>query len=204
MRLLFKNINFRRWIVIIFTFSCFNIFSQDNNLKLKFFPQMSLKVGSQTPHIGAQFDLSAGVLLKDKYFLGLGGGFATNMGMGGKTFPLYADARYLFSLKENFLFKSKDEANNLLVEIQTGMSINNNEPFKTGFIAACGIAYRFDFIKINTFKFPSFYVGPNLEYNSTSFIDEYRGYNIQDGKLKHLILNLKIAFDFNPINLYKE
>jgi|GEM_PF-5816941 hypothetical protein len=204
MKQLLKNKNIKRWILFFIAFSCFNIYSQEKNLKLKFFPQISLKVGSQSPHIGAQFDLSAGILLKDKYFIGLGGGYATNMGMGGKTFPLYADFKYLFSFKKSFLFKSKDEANNLLAEFQSGMSINSNDPYKTGFIASFGIAYRFDFIKIKTFKFPSFYVGPNLEYNSTSFIDEYRGYNIQDGKIKHLIFNLKIAFDINPINLKKE
>jgi hypothetical protein len=188
-------------IILLLCIYSFNIYSQNKEKALKFFPQTTLKIGSQTPHIGCQLDIAAGVLLKDKYFLGIGGGYSSNMGMGGKTFPLYADCRYFFASKENILFKSKDDINDLMAEIQLGMSINNNEPYKTGFIAACGIAYRFDFIKINKFNFPSFYLGPNIEYSFTKFEDEYRGYKIQNGHLKQLILNLKIAFDINPINL---
>jgi len=186
------------FLLLFFTF---HITAQTKTIDLKFIPQTSLKIGSQNPYIGAQLDLIAGVVFQNKYFVGLGGGYCTNMGMGGKTFPLYADARYFFSTNKKFLFPSKDESNNLLLEMQIGLSFNNNEPYKNGFIAAGGFAYRFDFLMINKFKVPAFYVGPNIEYNATKFEDEYRGYKIKDGQLKHLILNIKIAFDINPINL---
>ena len=162
---------------------------------------MSFKIGSQQPAVGGQFNLLAGVLFNHKHFIGIGGGYATNMGMGGSTFPLYFDGRYYFSLPKNIIFASKDEENNLQVDLQIGMDINNNTPFKTGFLAGIGIAYRFDFIKIKEFSFPAFYLGLNLEYNYTKFKDEYRGYAIQDGYLRHTILNIKVAFDIKAISI---
>ncbi len=179
----------------------FNISAQTKSLALKFIPQMSLKIGSQTPHLGGQFDIAGGIFIQNKYLAGIGVGYSTNMGMGGKAFPLYADTRFYFSTDKNILFASHDESNNFFSEVQIGILINQNKPYKTGFIAACGIAYRFDFLKINKFRIPAFYLGPNIEYNSIKFKDEYRGYTIKDGQLKHIMLNIKLAFDINPINL---
>ena len=182
-------------------FFCFNITAQTKSIALKFIPQTSLKIGSQNPHLGGQFDLVGGIVVENKYFVGLGGGYSTNMGMGGKTFPLFADAHFYFSTNKKILFPSTDDLNNLLLEMQLGMLINQNPPYKTGFIMAFGFAYRFDFLKIKKFQVPAFYLGPNIEYNSTKFEDEYRGYKIKDGQLKHIMLNIKIAFDINPINI---
>ena len=162
---------------------------------------MSLKFGSQKPSIGGQFDLVAGALINEKYLLGIGGGYCTNMGMGGKTFPLYADARMYFSLKKSLLFASRDKENNFCIASQLGININNNLPFKTGFIAAFDITYRFDFIKIKQHNFPPFYTGLGIEYSYSKFKDEYRGFTIQDGVLKHVMLNIKISFDIPPIKL---
>ena len=162
---------------------------------------MGFKVGSQHPAVGGQFDLVAGLLFENKYFAGIGGGYCTNMGMGGATLPVYLDGRYYFSLPKSIIFPAKDEANDFQVEVQLGADINNNLPYKTGFLAACGFAYRFDFIKIKTFRFPSFYAGLNFEYNYTRFKDEYRDYIIQDGHLSHIMFNLKVAFDIVPIKI---
>jgi hypothetical protein len=186
-------------IAIIIAFSA-TISAQTTNNSIKIIPQMSMKIGSQNPAIGGQFDLAAGMLFYEKYFAGLGAGYCTNMGMGGHTFPIYTDARIYFSTKA-FLFPAKDEENNFQAGFQIGMDINNNQPFKTGFIAACEFTYRFDFIKIKQFNFPPFYGGFKLEYNYTKFVDEYRGILIQDGYLKHILFNLKIAFDIPSIKL---
>ena len=190
-------------ILIIFLFIAysFNVSAQTENIYIKLIPQTSLKIGSQTPKLGGQFDLVGGLLFQSKYFIGFGGGYASNMGMGGNTFPLYIDTKLYFSSNKILILASRDEVNNFLAEFQLGVLINNNLPYKTGFITSCGFAYRLDFIKLGKFRFPAFYLGPNFEYNYTKFIDEYRGYKIKDGYLKHIIFNLKIAFDINPIKL---
>jgi len=173
----------------------------ESSKAIKIIPQASMKIGSQQPAIGGQFDLVIGFLLEEKYQVGIGGGYCTDMGMGGETYPLYADGRYYFSLQKNLLFPTKDKTNDFHIESQIGLNINNNLPYKTGFIAAIGLAYRFDFIHINQHKFPSFYTGFNLEYNHTRFKDEYRGFSIKDGLLNHVMFNLKVAFDINPIKI---
>ena len=186
---------------------CFYIASaQDTTKAIKIIPEISMKIGSQQPAVGGQLNLIAGVLFNTKYFVGIGGGYTSNMGMGGSTIPLFFDGRYYFSLPKSFLFAAKDEENNFQVDVQVGMDINNNTPFKTGFLAGIGVAYRFDFIKIKEFNFPSFYAGLNIEYNRTGFYDEYRGYAIQDGYIKHTMLNIKVAFDINaiPVNFTKK
>ena len=160
-----------------------------------------MKIGSQQPAVGGQFDMVTGLLLENKFLVGLGGGYCTNMGMGGATYPLYLDGRFYFSTKKAFLFTSRDATNNFQVEAQLGININNNKPYKTGFIAAFGLAYRFDFIKIQEFKFPSFYAGFNIAYNRTKFKDKYRGFVIKDGHLNHTMLNIKVAFDIKPIKI---
>jgi hypothetical protein len=188
-------------LVLIASLLFTNLIAQEEPSKaIKIIPQASMKIGSQKPAVGGQFDLVVGYLINDKYQIGVGGGYCTNMGMGGATYPLYVDGRFYFSTK-GFLFASKDESNNFLIEAQLGMDINNNKPYKSGFIAAFGFGYRFDFIKINQSKFPSFYAGLNLEYNHTKFKDEYRGFAIQDGHLNHTMLNIKIAIDIKPIKI---
>lgn len=184
-------------ILIFFTFSA----AQENSKAIKFIPQASFKIGSQMPAVGGQFDLVVGLLMQEKYLVGIGGGYCTNMGMGGHTIPLYADGRFYFSLPKSLLFASKDETNDFQVEAQLGIDINNNLPYKTGFLAAFGLAYRFDFIKIQSFKLPAFFAGLNIEYNHSLFKDEYRGYIIQDGYLNHMMVNLKVAFEINTIKL---
>jgi len=187
--------------LILFALYGLSISAQDPPLAIKFIPEIALKIGSQIPHVGGEFNISAGVLYQNKYYGGLGFGYATNMGMGGKTFPLFFDTRIYFSFNKALLFKKKDEINNFSAEFQIGALINNNLPYKTGFLASSGIAYRFDFLKIKSFKIPNFYFGPNLEFNYIKFKDNYRGYDIKDGYLKHLVLNFKIAMDINPIKL---
>jgi len=188
-------------IFIILFIGFYSAKSQNSKLGIKFIPQASFKIGSQSPSVGGQFDLVIGALFNEKFQAGLGGGYCTNMGMGGSTVPLYADGRFYFSLPKSFLFASRDEFNNFRLEAQLGIDINNNLPYKNGFIAALGLAYRFDFIKIQQFKFPSFYAGFNVEYNHSPFKDEYLGYIIQDGYLNHVMLNLKIAIDIKPIKI---
>ena len=186
-------------LVIIFFLS--NTYGQENKEKaIKIIPQASMKIGSQKPAIGGQFDLAAGLLMDNKYLVGLGGGYCTNMGMGGETYPVYAHGRFYFSTKSLF-FASKDESNDFQLETQLGININNNKPFKTGFLAAFGFAYRFDFITIKQSRFPSFYAGFNLEYSHTKFKDEYRGFVIQDGHINHVMLNIKVAIDIQPIKI---
>jgi hypothetical protein len=179
------------------------VFAQKNDVKIKIYPQINLKIGSQQPALGAQFDLASGILLSNKYFAGIGAGYSTNMGMGGPTFPLYGEGRVFFSTKP-FLFRSKDEINHFYFGIQIGMHLNNNEPFKTGFLVSSELAYRFEFLKLKEFKIPPFYGGINVEYNYSRFIDEYRGYRIQDGYLKHIMFNLKVSFDLPGITINKE
>ena len=189
-------------ICIITLFFIQQLFAQETVEKsIKIIPQASMKIGSQQPAVGGQFDVVLGLLVENKYLLGIGGGFRTNMGVGGPTYPIYADGRFYFSTKKSFLFASKDETNDFQIETQLGIDINNNKPYKTGFIASLGLAYRFDFIKIKEFKFPSFYAGLNIEYNHVKFKDEYRGFVIQDGHLNHTMLNIKLAFDIRPIKI---
>jgi len=192
---------FISFVIVLIAFSVYTTAQNESEKAIKIIPQANFKIGSQQPAVGGQFDLVIGLLLDNKYQVGIGGGYCTNMGMGGETYPLYVDGRYYFSLSKNLLFASKDESNDFLVESQIGMNINNNTPYKTGFIATIGLAYRFDFIHINQQKFLSFYTGFNLEYSHTRFKDEYGGYSIKDGHLNHLILNLKVAFDINPIKI---
>lgn len=153
--------------------------------------------------IGTQLDLSAGLIIQERYYAGIGAGYCTNMGMGGPTVPLYGEGRVFFS-SNPILFKSKDEKNYFYFGIQIGMHLNNNQPFKTGFLAASELAYRFDFLKIKEFQFPPFYGGIKVEYNYSRFIDEYRGYYIQDGYLKHILFNLKFSFDLPGIKINRE
>jgi hypothetical protein len=191
----------KAFILVFATLFCVALSSQPYSKAIKLIPQVSLKIGSQKPAIGGQFDLVAGLLLNNKYSLGIGGGYCTNMGMGGKTFPLYADVRLFFPLKKKILFASKDEINEFYIASQLGLNINSNQPFKTGFLAAFDLAYKFDFIKIKEFKFPAFYTGLGIEYSYSKFKDEYRGFVIQDGVLKHMMFNLKIAFDIPSIKI---
>ena len=188
-------------IVLILAFIVSANAQNESSRAIKIIPQVSMKIGSQKPAVGGQFDLIVGLLMDKKYQVGVGSGYCTNMGMGGETYPVYVDGRYYFSFEKNFLFASKDTKNDFLIESQVGININNNRPYKTGFIAAFGLAYLFDFIHIKQTKFPSFYTGFNLEYSHTRFKDEYRGYSIKDGHLNHLILNIKVAFDINPIKI---
>ena len=182
-------------------FSPWLFYAQDTQNAIKIIPQASFKIGSQQPAIGGQFDVVAGYLMKEKFLTGIGAGYCTNMGMGGNTVPLYFDGRYYFSLPKSFLFASIDSTNDFQVETQLGIDINNHLPFKTGMIAAFGFAYYFDFISIRSFRFPAFYAGFNIQYYKTRFKDEYRGYSIRDGYLKHVILNLKIAFEIPTIKM---
>lgn len=187
---------------VIFSLFTIGLYAQEESSKaIKIIPETSMKIGSQKPAVGAQFGLVAGLLLNEKYMIGVGAGYATNMGMGGAIYPLYIDGRFYFSTKKNLVFAGKDEVNDFQVEAQFGININNNKPYKTGLIAAFGFAYRFDFIKIKRFKFPFFYAGLNLEYNHTKFKDEYRGFVIKDGYLNHTMLSIKVAFDINPIKI---
>ncbi len=193
------------YYTILILLLSFSVTAQETSKAIKIIPEMSFKIGSQQPAVGGQFDLVAGLLFNNKYFAGIGGGYVTDMGMGGSTIPLFLDGRYFFSLPKSFLFATKDEENNFQVDLQIGVDINNNTPFKTGFLAGIGIAYRFDFIKVKEYNFPAFYIGLNLEYNRTGFYDEYRGYAIQDGYLAHTMLNIKIAFDIKAISVgYKK
>ncbi len=189
-------------LVLIASLLITNLIAQEESSKaFKIIPQASMKIGSQKPAIGGQFDLVIGYLINNKYQVGLGSGYCTNMGMGGATYPLYIDGRFYFSSRKSFLFASKDNLNDFQINAQLGIDINNNKPYKTGFIAAIGFGYRFDFIKIRQFKFPSFYTGLNIEYNHTKFKDEYRGFIIQDGHLNHTMLNIKVAIEIKPIKI---
>lgn len=187
--------------ILFLLFVCLGASAQSDSIGLKVIPEAMLKFGSQKPMVGGQFNFVAGAVIEKKYFAGIGVGYCTDIGMNGSTIPLYADGRFYFSLPKPFLFKSKDASNDFQLEVQIGMNLNNNKPFKHGLIAGGGLAYKFDFIKIKEFKLPSFYAGVNVEYNYNRFKDEYRGYLIQDGVLKHLILNIKVAIDIKPINL---
>jgi hypothetical protein len=173
--------------------------AQTKAISLKLIPGISMKFGSQNPHLGCQFDLSCGILLNDIFFCGIGSGYTTDMGWGGNTIPLFLDGKYFLSTNKTLFFKKTDESNQFLVEVQTGISINNNQPYKTGFIASGGVAYRFDFLKIKTIKIPDFYLGLGLEFNHTKFIDEYRDYKIKDGKIDQLFLNIRLLIDIKPI-----
>ncbi|MFN8255170.1 MAG: hypothetical protein U0W24_05740 [Bacteroidales bacterium] len=187
--------------IFVTLFSILNVSAkaQTKEIYLKLIPGVSMKFGSQNPHLGCQFDLSCGILLNNNFFCGIGSGYTTDMGWGGNTIPLYLDGKYFFSSDKTLLFKKSDELNQFLVEVQTGISINNNEPYKTGFIASGGIAYRFDFLKIKTINIPDFYLGLGLEFNHTKFLDEYRDYKIKDGKIDQLFLNIKLLIDIKPI-----
>ena len=175
----------------------FNLNAQLKEKPVKLIPEIGLKIGSQQPTIGGQFGLVSGFMLTEQFFAGIGFAYATNMGMGGGTFPLYLDGRYYFHTKNNFLFKSKDTQNNFQIDVQMGADINPDKVFKTGFLAGIGFAYKFDFLYLNDFKFPDFYLGLNIEYNYSKYYDEYRGMVLKDGYLTHTMLNLKIAFDLN-------
>lgn len=188
-------------IALIFSLSVFVVSAQEMSTGIKVIPQMSLKFGSQKPAVGAQFDAVAGILFDKKYFAGIGGGYTTDMGMGGGTVPLFIDGRYYLYLPDNFLFRSKDVQNNFMLDFQAGMTINNNKPYKTGFLMGLGFAYRFDFIKIKEFDFPAFYLGLNIEYNRSKLYDEYRGYALVDASLSQTFFNIKIAFDLEAISV---
>ena len=184
---------------VIFSLFFISVPAQEISTAIKLIPEISLKFGSQQPAVGGQLDAVAGILFNEKYFAGIGSGYTTNMGMGGGTIPLFFDGRYYLFLPKSFLFRAKDNENNFLVDFQTGITINNNNPYKTGFLLGLGLAYRFDFIKIKQFDFPAFYLGFNIEYNRTKLYDEYRGYALVDGTLVQTFLNIKIAFDFKAI-----
>ncbi len=171
--------------------------AQLSDKAIKIIPEISLKIGSQQPAVGGQFDLVSGFMLTEQFFAGIGFAYTTNMGMGGGTYPLYVDGRYYFHTKNNFLFKLKDTQNNFQIDVQMGSNINPDKVFKTGFLAGIGFAYKFDFLNINDFKFPDFYLGLNIEYNYSKYHDEYRGFVLKDGYLTHTMLNLKLAFDLN-------
>ena len=168
---------------------------------IKIIPEISLKIGSQQPAVGGQFTLTAGMMFNDYLYVGIGGGYASDMGMGGSTFPLYADGRFYFHPKKSFLFTNKDNQNDFQIDVQLGMDINPDEVFKTGFLAGIGFAYRFDFLKIKDVKIPAFYFGCNIEYNHSSYYDEYRGFILKDGYLTQTMLLLKLAFDINAFHL---
>lgn len=193
------------FLPIIFSLFIISISAQELSTEIKIIPEISLKFGSQQPAVGGQFDAVVGILFNKKYFAGIGSGYTTNMGLGGGIVPLFLDGRYYFFLPENFLFRTKDNENNFMVDFQTGMTINNNSPYKTGFLLGLGLAYRFDFIKIKEFDFPAFYLGFNIEYNRTKLYDEYRGYALVDGTLSQTFFNIKVAFDFEaiPVNFKK-
>jgi hypothetical protein len=194
------KLKFMKFIhTVIFSLFFISVPAQEISTAIKLIPEISLKFGSQQPAVGGQLDAVAGILFNEKYFAGIGSGYTTNMGMGGGTIPLFFDGRYYLFLPKSFLFRAKDNENNFLVDFQTGMTINNNNPYKTGFLLGLGLAYRFDFIKIKQFDFPAFYLGFNIEYNRTKLYDEYRGYALVDGTLVQTFLNIKIAFDFKAI-----
>jgi len=190
----------RTSLIILLLICTSAISSQSASKAIKFVPQMSLKIGSQNPTLGGQFDLVTGILFNDRYLVGIGGGYCTNMGMGGGTFPIYTNARYFFSTK-SFIFNKIDTENNFLTGIQIGVDVNNNQPFKTGFLAEIEFAYRLDFIKIKEFKMPPFYAGISIEYNYAKFIDNYRNYVILDGYLKQIMFNLRVSFDIPSIKI---
>ncbi|MCF6243264.1 MAG: hypothetical protein L3J74_18245 [Bacteroidales bacterium] len=190
----------RLTIFLIFLLIIHNADAQIADKPIKLIPEISLKTGSQQPAVGGQFALVSGIMLTEQFFTGIGFAYATNMGMGGTTFPLYLDARYYFHPKTDFLFKSKDTQNDFQIDVQMGVGINPDRVFKTGFIAGIGFAYKFDFLKINDFKLPDFYLGLNIEYNYSKYYDEYLGFVIKDGYLTHTILNLKLAFDFDTFH----
>lgn len=191
----------RQSILLIFVLFVISAEAQIYKRPLKLIPEINLKVGSQQPAVGGQFGLVSGFMLNEQLLAGIGFAYATNMGMGGETFPLYLDGRYYFHSKNNFLFRSKDTQNDFQIDVQMGIDINPDRVFKTGFLAGIGFAYKFDFLSINDFKMPSFYLGLNVEYNYSKYYDEYLGFVIKDGYLTHTMLNIKIAFDIHSFKV---
>ena len=179
------------------------VFAQESRTEIKIIPEFALKFGSQDPKVGIEGDLITGVILKNTYFLGLGGGYASDMGLGGAVYPLFIDGRIYFSPK-NFLTHfglSVQKETGMQVSAQTGITINTNDPYKTGLLLALSLGYRFDILKIKSKSILPFYSGLKLEYNRTGFNDEYRGYEITDGYISQMILHLYISLDFNSIKL---
>ncbi len=179
------------------------VFAQTTRPELKIIPEFAVKFGSQDPNLGIEADLISGIVFNDKFFAGLGGGYASNMGLGGPTYPLFFDGRIYFSAK-NFLnnlgFNIKKEIL-MQVSLQNGITINTNYPYKTGLLICTGLGYRFDVFKIKSESILPFYAGFKIEYNKTKFTDEYRGYEIADGHISQLILQINISLDFNTIKL---
>ena len=193
--------NMRIIIISLIFLQFVTVSAQFSDKDFKLIPDMSLKIGSQTPTVGTQFTLSAGIMQYENFFTGIGFGYASNMGMGGATFPLFLDARYYFNTKKGFLFTQKDKQNNFQIDVQMGMSINPDKVWKTGFLAGIGFGYRFDFLQINNFKIFPFYLGFNIEYNHSKYFDEYLGFTIKDGYLTHTMLNLKVIFEIGTFKL---
>lgn len=179
------------------------MFAQSVITGLKIIPEFAFKLGSQDPKLGIEADLITGLVFKDTYFVGLGGGYTSDMGLGGRTYPLFIDGRIYFS-PDNFLKKlGFNIQRNVLMQvyIQNGMTINTNDPYKPGLLICTGLGYRFDVLKLKFKSILPFYAGLKLEYNRTTFTDEYRGYEIADGYISQLILQLNISFDLNTIKL---
>ena len=190
--------------IILFLIISAGVNAQLADKPIKLIPEVNLKIGSQTPAIGGQFTLTGGLMLNEYFFAGIGGGFATDMGMGGNTFPLYFDGRFYFKPKNSFLFKSKDVENNFQIDFQFGADINPDKVYKTGILAGIGFSYKFDFLEIKEVKFPPFYFGLNVEYNYSKYYDEYRGFVLKDGYLAHTMLNIKLAFDIPSFYIAKK
>lgn len=162
---------------------------------------MGYKVGSQHPAIGYQFDLISSFCFKNRYSFGIGGGIASNMGMGGKTFPVFTDARISLHLKDPILFQNKDKINDFYIATKLGIDINKNMPFKTGFLASFDLAYKVDFIRIKNTNLPAFFTDIAIEYSSSKFKDEYRGFVIHDGVLRHMMFTMKIVFEIPVLKI---
>jgi len=190
------------FITVLALFILLSSFSQ-NKTVLKFIPEVSLKIGSQQPKIGIETCLSAGILFNDIYFIGLGGGYTSDLGLGGKTFPLFLDGRIFFSASKVLNGTGFKIEKKLPVQFtfKQGININRNDPYKSGYILCSGLAYRLDIIKINSESILPFYAGFEIEYSRTSFYDEYRNYAVTDGYISQLYLLMKISFDIKAIKL---
>ena len=150
------------------------IFAQTAKPKLKIIPDFALKAGSQDPKFGIEGDLITGVIFKEIYFIGLGGGYASNMGLGGAVYPLFIDGRINFSAK-NFLnhfgLNVQKEAM-MQVSEQTGITVNTNDPYKTGFLMRLSLSD-------NLINIPSFSLDVDFPYCISISLNCFLQFNMQ-------------------------
>jgi hypothetical protein len=189
-------------IIIFFLGNAFISYSQVN-LKIKIIPEAAVKVGSQKPSAGIQACLNAGALFNDTWYAGIGGGFTSDLGLGGKTNPLYFDGRIFFSATKfiQILGFEQNDAIPMMFFLKLGISINKNEYYKNGYMLSAGLAYRWDVIKLNDKSILPFWSGIEFEYNRTKFYDEYRDYALMDGYLSQIYILFTLSFDIKAIQL---